>query len=120
MFFDILDQQALWQFSHRYGGRSVSKLDFIIIVWYTDQGIISINVYNFTWRGTQFYLEGYTILLGGVHTFTWRGIYGGRSVSKLDYYNYSMVYLDIISIIVKLFMCTLLFGHFFFCLVTTD
>ena len=48
-----------------------------------------------------------------VHEFL-RGIYGRRSVSKLDYYNYSMVYLDIISIIVKLFMCTFLFGHFFF------
>ena len=41
-----------------YGGRSVSKLDFIIIVWYTCLGIISIHVYNFTWRGTHFYLEG--------------------------------------------------------------
>ena len=33
-------------------------------------------------------------------------------MSKLDYYNYSMVYLGIISI-AKLFMCTLLFGHFY-------
>ena len=34
----------------------MSKLDFIIIVWNTDLGIISIHV---TWRGTHFYSEGY-------------------------------------------------------------
>ena len=45
----------------------MSKLDFIIIVWYTDLGIISIHVYNFTWRGTHFHLEGYTLLLGGLY-----------------------------------------------------
>ena len=47
------------QLTVQYGGKSVSKL----------------GQQAFTWRSIHFYLEEYTLVLGGVYTCTWRSIH---------------------------------------------